>query len=538
MSRTDYSKWDKLELSDDDEVEVHPNIDKASFIRWKQADIHRKREERKLQIAQWKQELSTNAGLLERIQKLCSIFKSGQDQDKTSAVDKLVKDTKLYETERKPVLFDKDHADYLNPKSVDEVFSMLISRLCDDNKLPVEVAAFQAKMPAILLAEIPKLNARQTEVSASMTKEELEQNKKITSDNIFTEKFSKTAINRIVEPEPIKTKKAVKKTSKAKDVEVLNPNFQEHQKPSSDAESDTEETLGDLEDSDEKMMLEFSNMKSFEEAFQYIQGHRRVVSRELSDHLMSRAFKAEFEGNTKEARQCARWALVLSYCVQMGPDGPGVFFKRMIHGGPAAVQVFEQDFAQTYDRIHKRCIEMKNKDKELDDSNSNLTPEQAVAFKSFPKVFQQALMANDMNKINEAFAAMDEKTAKEVMDKCQSTGLISVLSDDQAKEYIQADETLAESVPTSKVNWVLIVVFTLSRVDLYSEHIDLLQKTIVYPTWICWFICFLHLKWTYVMIGLVRRSMRWSWSRSSKFFSSNQEIFKIQMEEVIIAFHW
>ena len=38
----DYSKWDKIEISDDSDVEVHPNVDKQSFIRWKQRDIHEK----------------------------------------------------------------------------------------------------------------------------------------------------------------------------------------------------------------------------------------------------------------------------------------------------------------------------------------------------------------------------------------------------------------------------------------------------------------------------------------------------------------
>lgn len=37
----DYSKWDKIELSDDEE-DVHPNIDKDSWFRWKhQARIER-----------------------------------------------------------------------------------------------------------------------------------------------------------------------------------------------------------------------------------------------------------------------------------------------------------------------------------------------------------------------------------------------------------------------------------------------------------------------------------------------------------------
>jgi cell division cycle protein 37 len=37
----DYSKWDKIELSDDEE-DLHPNIDKDSWFRWKhQARVER-----------------------------------------------------------------------------------------------------------------------------------------------------------------------------------------------------------------------------------------------------------------------------------------------------------------------------------------------------------------------------------------------------------------------------------------------------------------------------------------------------------------
>ena len=39
-SKLNYAKWDNLELSDDSDIEVHPNVDKKSFIRWKQRDIH------------------------------------------------------------------------------------------------------------------------------------------------------------------------------------------------------------------------------------------------------------------------------------------------------------------------------------------------------------------------------------------------------------------------------------------------------------------------------------------------------------------
>lgn len=48
----DYSKWDNLELSDDSDIECHPNVDKRSMIKWKREAIHRERAERKAQITQ------------------------------------------------------------------------------------------------------------------------------------------------------------------------------------------------------------------------------------------------------------------------------------------------------------------------------------------------------------------------------------------------------------------------------------------------------------------------------------------------------
>jgi cell division cycle protein 37 len=38
----DYSKWDNIEISDDETEEIHPNIDKESWFRMK----HRSRVER------------------------------------------------------------------------------------------------------------------------------------------------------------------------------------------------------------------------------------------------------------------------------------------------------------------------------------------------------------------------------------------------------------------------------------------------------------------------------------------------------------
>lgn len=189
MSRLDYSKWDKIELSDDEDVECHPNIDKASWVRWRQADIHRKREERKVKVAQLKQEHQTNQQLLEHIQRLIPVVKGPEVVKKAREIHAQVD---YFERERKAVLFNEESPEFLQPKDIDEVFAMLMSRLFEENKVAKDPEAYAKALPKILVDEVPKLEKRQREVLATIATEEAEQNKKLTSENMFTEKFSKT----------------------------------------------------------------------------------------------------------------------------------------------------------------------------------------------------------------------------------------------------------------------------------------------------------------------------------------------------------
>jgi cell division cycle protein 37 len=69
----DYSKWDKIELSDDEDFECHPNVDKKSFIRWKQADIHQKRKEQQLLLTNLKTQKQQQKQLLDHLKSLQSL---------------------------------------------------------------------------------------------------------------------------------------------------------------------------------------------------------------------------------------------------------------------------------------------------------------------------------------------------------------------------------------------------------------------------------------------------------------------------------
>ncbi|KAK3813116.1 MAG: Hsp90 co-chaperone Cdc37 [Benniella sp.] len=69
MSAINYSKWDNLEISDDSDIECHPNVDKRSMIRWKQEQIHRERDARRTKIAALKHEAETLKRQIDRIEK-------------------------------------------------------------------------------------------------------------------------------------------------------------------------------------------------------------------------------------------------------------------------------------------------------------------------------------------------------------------------------------------------------------------------------------------------------------------------------------
>ncbi|CAI4218027.1 unnamed protein product [Parascedosporium putredinis] len=93
----DYSKWDALELSDDSDIEVHPNVDKRSFIRAKQNQIHMEREQRKNHILTLKFERSVNDGLLKRISGLLAALKSHASDAPASSSTSPVEPEKRYE---------------------------------------------------------------------------------------------------------------------------------------------------------------------------------------------------------------------------------------------------------------------------------------------------------------------------------------------------------------------------------------------------------------------------------------------------------
>ncbi|WRT65135.1 uncharacterized protein IL334_002077 [Kwoniella shivajii] len=378
-----YSKWDNLELSDDSDIEEHPNVDKKSMIRWKQRDIHEKREARKLQLAKLKSELELNSVLRPRIasimtgvsQKGLDHYRSVQRRFKEQPSDEKPNtgspNQPTYDMMISQLLSDvfreaawivdgaeiKDGNVFVDGKKIDEKSGQ------PDWSNEMNITESKKNGLAITLEErlnwhIKELNKRDDNVKKEIEKEEKEMNKKITSEGIH-DGWDVSSVNKS-KPSPLDDKPKPKSSSsknkeKSETIEVLNPKSVEAS-TSSATESDDEDSFGPLTPS----ARAFANIPigGFEKSFAFIQKDSSVLSESTHDSLLAEAFEAQRRGDKELAKRCVHQSLLVNYCRQLGRDGVGLFFQKMITRNPKSIEMFVQDFNQTYGRIAQRTAEM------------------------------------------------------------------------------------------------------------------------------------------------------------------------------------
>jgi len=332
-----YSKWDALELSDDSDIEVHPNVDKRSFIRAKQNQIHQARFERRHQIETLKYECIINDGLLRRIDTLLNALRSNEAN--ASNADELVFQS-LIESAGDPT----DDEPPKPPEGVhtqekeQPTYPKMMGALVDQVKKEVDESKSEDRYKQYIKGvqgHQKKVRDLQRELELKLNELEREEGRKITSDSIHTG-FDSSSVN--------KASKSSTSTKKVERVEALNPAALKRDAlsamdggVSSGAEADIEEAEDkhSTNDDDEhieptKLGKEFSKIKigDYRACLQYISEHPAVVAERETDGLLVEAFNSQLAGKAEHARQCVHQALLLQYCRSLGRDGVGLFFKR------------------------------------------------------------------------------------------------------------------------------------------------------------------------------------------------------------------
>ncbi|TFK74837.1 hsp90-like protein [Pluteus cervinus] len=471
MSRLNYSKWDALELSDDSDIEGHPNVDKKSLIRWKQRDIHEKRDARKNRIAHLHAQIACNKVLFPRIVEISNALKNPSTSSPTAYVNSLVE-----KLEKNP---SRDCPPGNNPDKIEQTYDgmmlSLLRQVIQISKDKVKTASVPeserdeklGKLLTTAMAEhVAQLNETIKKDQKEVDTEEKEQNKKITSDDIH-EGFSNSYVAPKADPAPIPLEGGKsKKKEKAVEYEVLNPGA------SSSAKGKAPQVADDDDEDDEGLPTITPTIEKFaqiglyqyEESWKFIQAHRDVYVPGAADALLIAAFRAEQEGRKKLAKQCVHQSLLIQYCEKLGSDGPRVLFRKMIDGDPRAERVFVDDVEKTYQQIAARSkvlVEEAQRGREQiqlvpEDPNMALSfnvpdgppPENLVlegpgsenvdieevrkvlqarwdVFDGFPEDLQEALKTGSLDEVNKVLGDMDVPLAEAIVESLNTVGILS-----------------------------------------------------------------------------------------------------------------
>ncbi|KAF1816737.1 hsp90-like protein [Eremomyces bilateralis CBS 781.70] len=463
----DYSKWDALELSDDSDIEVHPNVDKKSFIRAKQAQIHQDRLQRKHNISTLGYERIINDGLMDRIDRLLTALKSHKANASAQSPEELVFQSLIESAgdpskDRPPPAPEGVHQHVEDPPT----YSKMMAALVDQVKAAIDKDTTKDRYEAFI-TEVGKhreeVAGLQKQLLAKLAELEKEEKKHITSDNLHTG-FDYSSVSKA---------KQEASSSNPKSVELLNPGSAQRDPllradtgQSSGADADVEDGIRAEEEINEdsvrasKLGKEFAkiDMADYRALLRFIQEHPKVLNENETDGLLIEAFNSQIAGQDRYARQCVHQALLLQYCRSLGLDGVQLFFKRVTSPGHKAQALFLDDVKGTYGKIKVKAAEEKaRQEKEEEegaagveqiqlqavDPNTTITvnvppavedpsvaPPELVAareiFDSFPPGLQRALETGSLDEINKVLAKMSVEEAEEVVENLSNGGMLSV----------------------------------------------------------------------------------------------------------------
>lgn len=472
----DYSKWDALELSDDSDIEVHPNVDKRSFIRAKQNQIHQQRFERKREIDTLKYERLINDGLLERINALLDALSKHQADAGKTDPDQLVFQA-LIESAGDPARDDPPNPPegvYTHQKEPQPKYSKMMGSLVDQVKKEVDEKKSPERYKDYMdgvYGHLTKVQNLQQELLKKLAQLEREEKAKITSEGIH-DGFNTSHVSK----GNAKASSTSKAASGGSSVELLNkPSTglssrhrssiqREDSAVSSGAEADVEDDnlISKHEDEEEdaasiKLTPEGKQfakigLHDYRALLQFISQNPDIVSESTQDALLVEAFNAQMKGNDTYAQTCVHHGLLLQYCRQLGKDGVAMFFKRITTKGHQAQEVFNKDVADTYQRIKTRAAELAKEDAEgqnqegveqiqlhavepgteihinipQPNSEEEVEIEARKVFESFPPGFQRALETGSLDKVNEVLGKMSVEEAEDIVEKLSNAGMLSM----------------------------------------------------------------------------------------------------------------
>lgn len=448
----DYSKWDKIELSDDSDIEVHPNVDKRSFIKWKQQSIHETRMKRDQDIKNLETQTSMYSCLNKRVDKL---LQSLQDQDlvQRETISKFLN-----------VNFDKSEkteGDNVDPDipSYNEMVEDLFDQLERDAKSEGQDPKDGSVIRKLVVKHRKKIDDVTVEAKKKLQELYHEKSTLISSDDIkpgfdsgFMNRKETAQEGQIADSLQKKAAAESDPTSALASLPLPTPpqQFIEY------------EDVMQLAPETEKFgEISSSNYAKSEE---YLLDNMPIISEQQKDALMMKAFEFQMKGDEKGTYRVIHQSELLAYIREIYDMKKistlvasemkqviEMFFQRVVRGSNVAgKQSFLQSVQAKFDHVKNRVriMEQEQEDeaegvetiqlKSLDDSTElevnlpdfdSTDPEEArrvEAFSKLPQVMQEAIKTKNLEKVNKVFADTPIKEAEEYLELFNEADIIGV----------------------------------------------------------------------------------------------------------------
>lgn len=410
MARSfNYSKWDNIELSDD-ESDLHPNIDKDSWFRLKHRTRLEREEKEDQEVKEYNQKTAEDNARLKVIHARIKGIESGTAGEDAEFED--VEALKNEATELETAIAARNKRTH----EIQERRKWNIDNICVVKEEKTVVSS-------------GKTTSLKSDVGSLATPSEPE--------TVFTQAES-TA-------KPVETKKPAAASTSAASAPVAKASSA-GAAPAAKAEVLTgpqpstaisREKLSVMSYNDyvighEKILEEYSEISDIEATKQYLFKHCDILLHEHAQaYMLLSCLEDEMNGKKKRMKLVCRQSQILSHIQELGVsmkrDPRDVilpFFRRIeekeyFKGFLSAVE----DFVK---RIQKRAIEKRREMDQDEGREPHLGPgglDPYVVLQELPDVLREAFESQDMARLQAVLASMDPLEAKTHMKRCVDSGL-------------------------------------------------------------------------------------------------------------------
>jgi cell division cycle protein 37 len=469
----DYSKWDKLELSDDSDVEVHPNVDKSSFIRWKQRDIHEKRIQREQQIKGLQVQKEMYTQLNKRVDKM--LLALDDDQLKSEMERNSFLSDHFDKTEKCTLEENQDAPTY------NQMVEDLFTQIQDDLKKEKEdVNGFNIKKK--LIEHRQKIETVLKQIDPRIQEFENEKHAHITSDDIH-DAWNTSIINKVNKSDDLKSQeKLPEKSSSSNSTTTTIENLNSpSNKPIEKQPSKLIKDLDELELL--KETIDFSNLATLKACGAFILEHPFIACSHQKDALLMKAFDYQLNDDEPRAIDIITKGILLQFCADLleNPPYPHMpmdirlnyvkqLFSQLEKENAPGKNAYEQECARMIEHVRERCKiikqeqdeEDKNKEQNDDelveqiqlrsvDPNSELIvtiPDEGSKeyeiYNKLPEKMKVALKTGSLDEVNKVFATIPIDEAEEMLDQFNECGVIGIQAlldtEDQFEELAENEK--------------------------------------------------------------------------------------------------